>query len=33
MDQILEFIHSENDGDILDVGLQMIKSWLVFAPS
>ena len=33
MDHLLELFHSEHDGDILDVDLQMLQAWLVFAPS
>ena len=33
LDQILELFHSEHNGDILDVGLHMLQSWLVVDPS
>ena len=29
MDQLLELFHSDHDGDIMDVDLQMIPPWLV----
>ena len=33
MDQFLEFFHSDNYDDILDVDLQMFQAWLVINPS
>ena len=33
MDHLLEFFHSENDDDILDIDLKMIQDWLVVARS
>ena len=32
MDHLLEFFHSENDEDPLDIDLQMLQSWLVVDP-
>ena len=33
MDQLLEFLHSEHDGDIFYVDLHMIQDWLVVTTS
>ena len=33
MDHLLEFLHSEHYKDLLNVDLQMIKSWMVVAPT
>ena len=32
MDHLLEFFHSEQDGDILDFDIQMLQAWLLVAP-
>ena len=33
MDHLLEFFHSKQDEDFMDVELQMLQGWLVVAPS
>ena len=33
MDNFLEFFHSEQNEDLLDVELHMLQTWLVVAPN